>query len=276
MIQKRQGSKVADRNPLFAHPLFWCINVPDHWSYLFFCIKIYLIIEGNRMKTLGLIGGMSFESTVEYYKIINDLVNKELGGLHSAKMLIESYDFSEIEKNQALENWEVLTKTLISSSKKLEKAGADYIAIATNTMHIMADDVQAEISVPLIHIAEATANYIKSKNIDTVALFGTRYTMTKPFYKDKLKNEFGINVIIPEPIQQNIINKIIYEELCLGIINKTSHDILQNIIDDCSARGAKAVVLGCTELPNIIKNAKIEVINTTEVHCLEIVKRILD
>lgn len=227
------------------------------------------------MKTIGLIGGMSFESTVEYYKIINNLVNKQLGGLHSAKMLIESYDFDEIEKNQTLENWDELTKTLINSAKKLEKAGADYIAIATNTMHIMADDVQAEISVPLIHIAEATANYIKSKNINTVALFGTRYTMTKPFYKNKL-NEFGINVIIPEINQQNIINKIIYDELCVGIINKASHDILQDIINDCSIKGAEAVVLGCTELPNIIKNAKIEIINTTQVHCLEIVKKILN
>ena len=228
------------------------------------------------MKTIGIIGGMSFESTVEYYKIINNLVNKRLGGLHSAKMLIESYDFAEIEKNQALENWGKLTETLITSAKKLEKAGADYIAIATNTMHIMADDVQSEISVPLIHIAEATANYIKSKNIDTVALFGTRYTMTKPFYKDKLKDEFGINVIVPEPDQQDVINGIIYDELCVGIINKTSHDILQNIINDCSVKGAKAVVLGCTELPNIIKSAQIEVIDTTEVHCLEIVKRILN
>ena len=227
------------------------------------------------MKTIGIIGGMSSESTIEYYRIINELVNKKLSGLHSAKMLIESYDFSEIEKNQTLENWEELTKTLINSAKKLEAAWAYYIAIATNTMHIMADDVQDVISIPLIHIAEATANYIKSKNIDAVALFGTRYTMTKPFYKDKLK-EFGINVIIPNIQQQNIINKIIYDELCKGVIKETSHDVLQNIIDDCSSKGAKAVVLGWTEWPNIIKNAKIEVINTTEVHCSEIVKRILD
>ncbi len=228
------------------------------------------------MKTIGLIGGMSYESTIEYYRIINEMINKQLSGLHSAKMLIESYDFDEIEKNQAAENWELLTEVLINSAQKLQKAGADYIAIATNTMHLMADEVQDNISIPLIHIAEAAANYIKEKNIDTVALLGTRYTMTKPFYKDKLKNEFGINVIIPDETQQGIVNDIIYNELCVGIVNESSRLKLLDIINSCKENGAKAVVLGCTELPNIIKNAEIEIINTTEVHCREIVKRILE
>ena len=228
------------------------------------------------MKTIGLIGGMSYESTIEYYRIINEMINKQLSGLHSAKMLIESYDFDEIEKNQAAENWELLTEVLINSAQKLQKAGADYIAIATNTMHLMADEVQDSMSIPLIHIAEAAANYIKEKNIDTVALLGTRYTMTKPFYKDKLKNEFGINVIIPDETQQGIVNDIIYNELCVGIVNESSRLKLLDIINSCKENGAKAVVLGCTELPNIIKNAEIEIINTTEVHCREIVKRILE
>ena len=228
------------------------------------------------MKTIGLIGGMSYESTIEYYRIINEMINKQLSGLHSAKILIESYDFDEIEKNQAAENWELLTEVLINSAQKLQKAGADYIAIATNTMHLMADEVQDNISIPLIHIAEAAANYIKEKNIDTVALLGTRYTMTKPFYKDKLKNEFGINVIIPDETQQGIVNDIIYNELCVGIVNESSRLKLLDIINSCKENGAKAVVLGCTELPNIIKNAEIEIINTTEVHCREIVKRILE
>ena len=227
------------------------------------------------MKTIGLIGGMSYESTIEYYKIINDEVNKSLSGLHSAKMLIESYDFDYIEKLQSAENWTELTKILIESAKKLENIGADYIAIATNTMHLMADEVQSNISVPLIHIAEATANYIKKQNINTVALFGTRYTMTKPFYKDKLK-EFGINVILPDDEQQNIINDIIYNELCIGVINENSRQMINSIINDCGKKGAKAVVLGCTELPNIIKKADIEVINTTKVHSIEIVKNILE
>lgn len=227
------------------------------------------------MKTIGIIGGMSWESTIEYYRIINELVNQKLSGLHSSKMLIESYDFEDIEKLQSSEDWDKLTEILINSAKKLEIAGADYIAIATNTMHLCADYVQNGISIPLIHIAQAAANYIKEKNIDTVALFGTIYTMTKPFYKDKL-NDFGINVIIPNTQQQYIINKIIYDELCKGIIKETSREKINDIIKDCINKGAKGIVLGCTELPNIIKKADIEIINTTEVHCREIVKRLLN
>ena len=227
------------------------------------------------MKTIGLIGGMSYESTVEYYKIINEEINRRKKGLHSAKMLIESYDFDEIEKLQSKENWEELTKILTESAKKLEAAGADYIAIATNTMHICADEVQKQINIPLIHIAEAAGNYIKKKNFDTVLLMGTKYTMTKPFYKDKLKNEFNINVIIPDDIEQKIINNIIYDELCIGIIKESSRQELLKIINNYKLKGAKAVVLGCTELPNIIKEADIEIINTTKIHSLEIADKIL-
>lgn len=227
------------------------------------------------MKTIGLIGGMSHESTVEYYKIINEEINRRKKGLHSAKMLIESYDFDEIEKLQSKENWEELTKILTESAKKLEAAGADYIAIATNTMHICADEVQKQINIPLIHIAEAAGNYIKKKNFDTVLLMGTKYTMTKPFYKDKLKNEFDINVIIPDDIEQKIINNIIYDELCIGIIKESSRLELLKIINNYKLKGAKAVVLGCTELPNIIKEADIEIINTTKIHSLEIADKIL-
>ena len=218
---------------------------------------------------------MSHESTVEYYKIINEEINKRKKGLHSAKMLIESYDFDEIEKLQSKENWEELTKILTESAKKLEAAGADYIAIATNTMHICADEVQKQINIPLIHIAEAAGNYIKKKNFDTVLLMGTKYTMTKPFYKDKLKNEFNINVIIPDDIEQKIINNIIYDELCIGIIKESSRLELLKIINNYKLKGAKAVVLGCTELPNIIKEADIEIINTTKIHSLEIADKIL-
>ena len=227
------------------------------------------------MKTIGLIGGMSHESTVEYYKIINEEINKRKKGLHSAKMLIESYDFDEIEKLQSKENWEELTKILTESAKKLEAAGADYIAIATNTMHICADEVQKQINIPLIHIAEAAGNYIKKKNFNTVLLMGTKYTMTKPFYKDKLKNEFNINVIIPDDIEQKTINNIIYDELCIGIIKESSRLELLKIINNYKLKGAKAVVLGCTELPNIIKEADIEIINTTKIHSLEIADKIL-
>ncbi len=231
--------------------------------------------KGVEMKTIGIIGGMSYESTVEYYKIVNEEINKRAGGLHSAKMLIESYDFDEIEKLQTAGDWGKLGEILSDSAKKLEKAGADYIAIATNTMHLVADEVRKNISVPLIHIGEATASYIKEKNINTVALLGTIYTMTKPFYKDKLK-EHGINVIVPNENQQHIINDIIFNELCVGIIKEESKQKLNSIIDDCVLQGAKAIVLGCTELPNIIKEAKVEIVNTTKIHSLEIVKRILE
>ncbi len=227
------------------------------------------------MKTIGLIGGMSYESTIVYYELINKMVNERLSGLHSAKMIIESYDFDEIEKEQSKENWGRLTEILIKSAQKLEKAGADYIAIATNTMHIMAEDVQKNISIPLIHIADAAANYIQDKNIKTVALFGTKYTMTKSFYKDKLKNDYKINVIIPNLMQQEIINRIIYNELCIGLINEDSRREILDIIADCTNQGAQGVVLGCTELPILINKANIPIINTTEVHCLEIVKRII-
>lgn len=223
------------------------------------------------MKTIGIIGGMSFESTLEYYKIINEEVSKRLGGLHSAKMLIESYDFCEIETYQSKEDWKTLSKILVNSAKRLENAGVDYIAIATNTMHLVADDVENNINVPLIHIAEAAANAIKAENIDTVALFGTIYTMTKPFYKDKFKNEFNINVIVPNIEEQKTINEIIYNELCRGIIKESSRERLYEITRHCVSKGAKAVVLGCTELPNIIKQTDIDgikIINTTRAHCM--------
>ncbi len=219
---------------------------------------------------------MSYESTVEYYKIINEEINKRLKGLHSAKMFIESYDFDEIEKLQKSENWSELTKILINSAKKLEIQGADLIAIATNTMHLMADDVQKNIKVPLIHIANACANYINQNDFDTVLLLGTKYTMTKPFYKDKLKNEFKINVILPNQDEQDKINNIIYNELCVGIINEKSKESLLKIIDKYNEKGAEAVVLGCTELPNIIKEASIPLIDTTKVHCIEIVNQMLN
>lgn len=226
------------------------------------------------MKTIGLIGGMSFESTIEYYKIINSEINKRLNGLHSAKMLIESYDFEKIEKLQSAENWDALADILTKSAQKLEAMGADYIAIATNTMHLVAPVVQKNINVPLIHIADAAGNYIIKHKMDTVALLGTKYTMTKPFYKDKLKDDFKINVIIPNTKEQEIINKIIYDELCKGIILDASRQKLLDIISVCKSKGAQAVVLGCTELPNIVKNASIPIIDTTMVHCLEIVDKI--
>lgn len=226
------------------------------------------------MKTIGIIGGMSFESTIEYYRIINEEVNKIEGGLHSAKMLIDSYDFAEIAKLQTLGKWDELSNILSASAKKLEKQGADYIAIATNTMHLVAPQVQDNISIPLIHIADAAAKQVLNKNIDTVLLLGTKYTMSKPFYKDRLKNKFNLNVIVPNDEEQTIVNDIIFSELCKGIIKEESRNKINIIIDKYAQNGAKAVILGCTELPLIIKEAKIEIIDTTMSHCIEIIEKI--
>lgn len=226
------------------------------------------------MKTIGLIGGMSYESTIEYYRIINELVNERLGGLKSAKMLIESYDFSIIENLQTKNDWDNLGLILADSAKKLETLGADFIAIATNTMHYVAPFVKKNIKIPLIHIVQATLNQIRRKNHDCVCLLGTKYTMSLPFYKEILEDN-NIKVIIPKDEDKEVINDIIYNELCVGIINKESKDKLLSIIETCSKLGASAAVLGCTELPNIIKKAPIDLIDTTKAHCIEIVDRIL-
>ena len=227
------------------------------------------------MKTVGLIGGMSYESTLDYYRIINKEINEKLGGLHSAKILLESYDFSEIEHLQSNEEWDELAKILIQSAQKLESMGANYIAIATNTMHIVANEVQNNINIPLIHIAQATGNYAKEKRLKNLALLGTKYTMTKSFYKDKLKDEFNINVILPNEEQQKTINNIIFNELCKGVYRTESQTLIEAIILDCKFKGAQGVILGCTELPILVKRAPIELINTTKIHCLEISKALL-
>ncbi len=222
------------------------------------------------MKTIGIIGGMSWESTVEYYKIINELVAQKLGGLHSAKILLESYDFDTIAKLQKNEKWDELCRILTSSAQMLETAGADCIAIATNTMHICAPYVKKSVNIPLIHIGDATAKAIVKNNMNKVLLLGTKYTMTKEFYKDKLTNEYNIDVILPESSEQQAVNNIIFDELCKGIIKTDSKTQLQNIIKNAANKGAQAVVLGCTELPNLIDSACIPIINTLRIHCEEI------
>lgn len=227
------------------------------------------------MKTIGIIGGMSWESTVEYYRIINQEIAQKLGGLHSAKILIESYDFAEIAELQKQGNWDELNKILSTSAQKMEKNGADIIAIATNTMHLCAPFVQAAIDIPLIHITDASAKVIKSQNIDTVALLGTKYTMNKSFYKDKLKEDFDINVVLPANEEQDCLNCIIFDELCKGIIKEDSKNKLNIIIENCNKKGAQAAILGCTELPNILNKACIPLIDTTKAHCLAIVDEML-
>jgi len=219
------------------------------------------------MKTIGLIGGMSWESTVTYYKIINETIKRELGGLHSAKILLYSVDFDEIEKYQSSGEWDKSAAVLGDAASNLEKAGADFILICTNTMHKVADAVQKRISVPILHIAEVTADVLKSEGIEKVGLLGTKYTMTQDFYKAKLI-EAGIEVVIPDEAEVEMINDVIFNQLCLGIILEESRTKFVQAIEQLKAKGAQGVILGCTEIGLLIeqKDSILPVFDTTLIH----------
>ena len=211
-----------------------------------------------KLKTIGLIGGMSWESTVTYYKIINETVKKKLGGLHSAKCILYSIDFQEIEECQANGNWEKSGEILGEAANNLEKAGADFIVICTNTLHKVINQIKEKISIPILHIAEMTAEKILEKGLKNIALLGTKYTMEQDFYKSKLI-EKEINVIIPDKNDIEIINKVIYDELCLGIINSNSKKKFLEIVDKLRSKGAEGIILGCTEIGLLIKNEDTDV-----------------
>ena len=210
------------------------------------------------LKTIGLIGGMSWESTVTYYKIINETVKEKLGGLHSAKCILYSVDFQEIEECQANGNWEKSGEILGEAANNLEKAGADFIVICTNTMHKVVNQIKEKISIPILHIAEMTAEKILEKGLKNIALLGTKYTMEQDFYKSKLI-EKGINVIIPDKNDIEIINEVIYDELCLGTINFNSKKKFLEIVDKLRSKGAEGIILGCTEIGLLIKNEDTDV-----------------
>ena len=210
------------------------------------------------LKTIGLIGGMSWESTVTYYKIINETVKEKLGGLHSAKCVLYSVDFQEIEECQASGNWEKSGEILGEAAYNLEKAGADFIVICTNTMHKVVNQIKEKISIPILHIAEMTAEKILEKGIKNIALLGTKYTMEQDFYKSKLI-EKGINVIIPDKNDIETINEVIYDELCLGTINFNSKKKFLEIVDKLRSKGAEGIILGCTEIGLLIKNEDTDV-----------------
>lgn len=219
------------------------------------------------MKTIGLIGGMSWESTVTYYQIVNETVKRELGGLHSAKVLLYSVDFAEIEEYQTKGEWDKSAAVLAEAAQNLEKAGAGFIIICTNTMHKVAPVIQKKISIPIIHIAEATADALKENGIEKVGLLGTKYTMTQEFYKSKLI-EAGIEVVIPDEAGVTVVNNIIYNELCLGIISEESRKKFVNIIKQLEKAGAQGVILGCTEIGLLIhqKDVEIPVFDTMQIH----------
>lgn len=219
------------------------------------------------MKTIGLIGGMSWESTITYYQVINQTIKEKLGGLHSAKILLYSVDFEEIEKCQAEGNWEKSGEILGEIARKLENAGADFIVICTNTMHKIADQIQEKITIPIVHIAEATADELIEQGIQTVGLLGTKYTMTQDFYKQKLMNR-GIHVIIPEASEIELVNRIIYEELCCGIVRLEAKERYKAVIEHMKEKGAEAVILGCTEIGLLVQqeDSCLPIFDTTIIH----------
>ncbi|MCE5170011.1 aspartate/glutamate racemase family protein [Paenibacillus profundus] len=220
------------------------------------------------MKTIGLIGGMSWESSLLYYQIINQRVKAKLGGHHSAKSLMYSVDFQEIKSLQQLGNWDEATKMMIDAARKLEAGGADCIVICTNTMHKMASEVEESVSIPLLHIADATANEIIRDGVKKVALLGTAYAMEQNFYKGRLIDKYGLDVVVPDEAERGIVHDIIYQELCLGIINEESKQSYVKIIYNLIQQGAEAVIFGCTEIGLLISqhNCSIPVYDTTKIH----------
>ncbi|KQL34033.1 aspartate racemase [Bacillus sp. FJAT-25509] len=220
------------------------------------------------MKTIGLIGGMSWESSLLYYQIMNERVKEKLGGHHSAKSLLYSVDFQEIKTLQFEDRWDELTKIMIEVAKKLESCGAECLVICTNTMHKMAKEVEESVKIPLLHIADATAKEIVNSGIKKVALLGTAFTMEHDFYKGRLIEQFGLDVIVPNEDERKLVHNIIYEELCLGIVKEESKQVYLNIIDHLIGQGAEAVILGCTEITMLIsqENCSIPVFDTTRIH----------
>lgn len=220
------------------------------------------------MKTIGLIGGMSWESSSEYYRIINKTVKERLGGLHSAQCIMYSADFEEIENLQHQGKWEELATLMINFAQRLEGAGADCIVICTNTMHKMAEEVEDNISIPLLHIADATAERIVEQGLGRLGLLGTRFTMEEDFYKKRLQEKYNIEVIIPSQSDREIIDRVIYDELCLGTIRQSSKEKYKEVIERLTSDGADGVILGCTEIPLLISQEDVEIplFDTTTIH----------
>ncbi|MFT5226811.1 MAG: aspartate racemase [Polaribacter sp.] len=226
------------------------------------------------MKTIGLLGGMSWESTVDYYRAINRGVKEALGGLHSAKIVLYSVDFEVIEKMQSAGDWDGAANLLIDAAKNIQAAGADVLLICTNTMHRVAPQVEAAIDIPLLHIADATAKVLKHEKIVTVGLIGTAFTMEQDFYKGRLVEQFGLCVLTPNENDREIIHNIIYEELCLGSQLPSSKSEYLRIVSELANQGAQAVILGCTEVGMLIKQSdtNIKLLDTTEIHAQKAVE----
>ncbi|ELX7502092.1 aspartate/glutamate racemase family protein [Vibrio fluvialis] len=226
------------------------------------------------MKTIGMIGGMSWESTLSYYKAINEGVKAALGGLSSAQICLYSVNFEPIEKLQHEGKWDETAQLLAQAAKSVEAGGADFLLICTNTMHKVAPEIEAQISIPILHIADATAKQLQQDGIERVGLLGTRFTMEQEFYKGRLQQQFGIDVLIPDAEQRQQVHRVIYEELCLGTIRPESRAQYVEIVEDLHRRGAQAVILGCTEIALLIQHHDTDVplYDTTKIHAEQAVQ----
>jgi aspartate racemase len=220
------------------------------------------------MKSIGLIGGMSWESSCEYYRIINETVKDRLGGLHSAKIIMVSVDFAEIEILQHEGRWDETARILIAAAQRVERGGGDFVVICTNTMHKVAEDVQKGIQIPLLHIADATAERVKSQGLNKVGLLGTKFTMEESFYKDRLIERHGLEIIIPTEPERDSVHRVIYDELCLGEIKGASREGYVQIMDRLVEQGAQGIILGCTEISLLVcqGDSAVPLFDTTRIH----------
>ncbi len=220
------------------------------------------------MKTIGMIGGMSWESSIEYYRIINEAIHAKLGGVHSAKSVMYSVDFAEIEALQHQNRWEEATQLMIDAARRVEGGGADFVVICTNTMHKMAEEVQQSIHIPLLHIADATAEKVKSNGIKQVGLLGTQFTMEGEFYKGRLEKQFGLSVMIPKEKEREVVHRVIYDELVVGVIKENSREQFREIIAGLVRAGAEGIILGCTEIGLLVKpsDSPVPLFDTTQIH----------
>ncbi len=220
------------------------------------------------MKTIGLLGGMSWESTVPYYRLINEGVKQRLGGLHSARLILYSVDFAEVEHLQRTGDWVAAGALLAQAAQKLQGAGAEGLVLCTNTMHKVADAIESAVQIPLLHIADPTAAQVRQAGLGTVGLLGTRFTMEQPFYKDRLVQQHGLQVLVPSASDRDTVHRIIYEELCLGQVREVSRQAYQRVMADLVAQGAQAIILGCTEISLLVgpDDVPVPLFDTTAIH----------
>ncbi|MDQ2988573.1 MAG: aspartate/glutamate racemase family protein [Pseudomonadota bacterium] len=223
------------------------------------------------MKTIGLIGGMSWESTVPYYRQINETVKQHLGGLHSAKIILYSVDFHDVERLQHAGDWDAAGALLAAAARALESAGADFLVLCTNTMHKVAPAIEAAVGIPLFHIVDPTAAAIKQAGFSTIGLLGTRFTMEQDFYRERLRERHGLAVLVPAPPDRDIVHRVIYDELCLGKVVTQSRDEYRRIMAALVAQGAQAIILGCTEIALLVgqQDASVPLFDTTGIHARE-------